>query len=150
MIGIALAGVLALAGGCGGDGGRLSAREYVEQSSAVFVRGNRSIARVHAGNLHDPTRVARVTVRIVAIHRMSVDELRSLRPPKQYESMARVWIALVDQSLDELDAMRASLRADDRAAAAEYAHNATVLDRRARDVAERSGITACAIPALTV
>ena len=53
--------------------------------------------------------MASATARVVAIHRDSLDTLRALRPPKVYETTAKLWIALVDQSVDELDAMRVSL-----------------------------------------
>jgi hypothetical protein len=143
-----LAGALALAGGCGGGSGRLSAREYVSETSAVCARANRAIARITGPHLELAVEVSSTTGRIVAIHRASVDSLRRLRPPKDYEGKSKLWIALVDQSVDELDAMRTSLRAGDSNAAFEYAQKASVLDARSREIARKQGITPCKVPEL--
>ncbi len=90
------------------------------------------------------------TARVVAIHRDSLDTLRALRPPKVYENTAKLWIALVDQSVDELDAMRASLLDGDDSAAVTYAEKADELDARSRVIARKYGITPCEIPDLIV
>jgi hypothetical protein len=120
----------------------------VSESSAVCARANRAIARVKLPGLDRAARMSRVTARVVAIHRESVNSLRALRPPKDYEGMAKLWIALVDQSIDELDAMRASLRAGDQSAAMSYAQEADVLDARSRSVVRKYGITPCNVPEL--
>ena len=143
-----LAGALAVAGGCGGGSGRLSAREYVRETSAVCARANRAIARLTGPHLDLALEVPSTTGQIVAIHRESVDTLRRLRPPKSYEGVSKLWIALVDQSVDELDAMRTSLRAGDRSAAFGYARKATMLDARSREIARKQGITPCKVPEL--
>lgn len=149
VIGIFLVGVLVLTGGCGAGNARLSARAYVKASSAVCVRANRAVSRVHVPNLGRAERARRATARVVAIHRASVDSLRDLRPPKDYEHTARIWIALVDQALDELDEMRGALREGDRRTAILYANKATALDERSQTIAREHGITPCGVPALT-
>ena len=149
LIGAALFGVVVLAA-CGGGGSRLSIRDYVKASSAVCARANRDVARIDIARLDRMGRADRAAVRIAAIHREAVDDLRALRPPKEYEATARLWIALVDQSLDELDAMRDAMHSGAKADAKMYAANALALSQRARTVARRYGITACAIPDLTV
>lgn len=149
FIGAALVGVVVVAA-CGGGGSRLSSRDYVKASSAVCARANRDVARIDVARLARMGRADRAAVRIVAIHREAVDDLRALKPPKVYEARAHLWIALVDQSLDELDAMRDALRSGAKGDAKMYATNAVALSRRARTVAGRDGITACAIPDMTV
>jgi len=114
------------------------------------VHANRDVARIDVERLDRMGRADRAAVRILAIHREAVDDLRALRPPKDYEATARLWIALVDQALDELDSMRHALRTGAKAEATAYAANAAALSERARRVAGRDGITACAVPALTV
>jgi hypothetical protein len=141
--------VLALTAGCGGGGARLSAHEYVKASSAVCARANRAIDRVHVPDLERTADARRATGQVVAIHRASVESLRDLRPPKDYEHTAKIWIALVDQALDELDEMRHALRAGDRRTAISYAHKATVLDARSQTIAREHNITPCRVPALT-
>jgi hypothetical protein len=141
--------VLVLMGGCGVGKGRLSAREYVKESSAVCSRANREVSRVHVPELGDAARARRATARVVAIHRASIGSLRDLRPPKDYEHMVRVWIALVDQALDELDQMDQALRDGDATGAISYASNATALDQRSQRIAREYGITPCRVPAIT-
>ena len=62
--------------------------------------------------------------------------------------MAKLWIALVDQSIDELDAMRVSLQAGEKSAAMSYAQKADALDARSRVIAQKYGITPCKVPDL--
>jgi len=142
-------GALVLAGGCGGGNARLSARDYVHESSAVCAHANRTIARITSPDFILAIHRSSTTARVVAIHRESLDELRDLRPPKSYEGMAKVWIALVDQSIDELDAMRTALHGGDQTAALAYARNASRLDARSRAIARKQGITPCKVPELT-
>ena len=139
VAGTSIAVVLAA---CGGGGARLGAHEYSHESSAVCARANRAVARIATS---DP---ARAGARIVSIHRASVDELRDLRPPKSAESTAKVWIGLVDQALDELDEMRAALRAGRDRAASDYAERASLLAARAGDIARDHHITPCRVPEL--
>jgi hypothetical protein len=142
LIGVVLAGALALAAGCGGGNPRLDARGFVRESSAVCARGNRSIDRIQTA---DP---GRASARIVTIHRRSVDALRGLQPPRSFEHSAKLWIALIDQALDEVDAMRAARRAGHDAEAKAYAQKAAALDARSRAVARHHEITPCRIPDL--
>jgi hypothetical protein len=137
-------GIAVLLVGCGGGGARLDARDYVRETSAVCARANRAIARVRTGN------PMRESVRVIEIHRRTVRSLRDLRPPKASQETANLWIGLVDQALDELDEMRAALRARRFARAADYARAAAVLAARARDVAREHHITPCRVPSFKV
>jgi hypothetical protein len=147
--GICVVGVLVLMGGCGVGKGRLSAREYVKESSAVCTRANRAVSRVHVPDLGHAARARRATARVVEIHRASIGSLRDLRPPKDYEHTVKVWIALVDQALDELDEMRQALRDGDSSGAVSYANKAIALDQRSQRIAREHGITPCRVPVLT-
>jgi hypothetical protein len=145
----ALVGALTVSGACGGGNARLSARDYVSETSAVCARANRAIERVKVRNLDGSGRMSRETARVLAIHRESADSLRALRPPKDYETTAKMWIALVDQSTDELDSMRTSLEAHDWPAARSYAEKADALDARSQVIAGKYGITPCRVPEFT-
>jgi hypothetical protein len=153
IIGIGLASVLAtafaLSGGCGGGNPRLSARAYVTETSAVCVHANRAVARIPSPGFDHGVRPASATARLVVIHRQSLDSLRALRPPKDYETTAKVWIALVDQSTDELDAMRGAVRSRDWPVAKSYAQKASALNARSQVIARKYGITPCKLPELT-
>ena len=106
----ALVGALAVAGGCGG-GERSSERARVRERDERGVRTREPRDRAdHGPDLDAPVRMSKQTARVVAIHRESVDSLRALAPAEGLRATAKLWIALVDQSLDELDAMRAALR----------------------------------------
>jgi hypothetical protein len=129
---------------CGDGGGRLDAQDYVRDTSAVCARANRAIARIAKTN------AMRESVRVVEIHRRTVRSLRGLRPPKASQATANLWIALVDQALDELDAMRAALRARRFGTAADYARKAAMLSRRAVDIAREHHITPCRVPSFKV
>jgi hypothetical protein len=144
----AFAGALALTGGCGGGNARLDARQYVIETSAVCVRANRAVARIARPSLDHAVRMASTTARVIAIHRESIDSLRALRPPKDFENMAKLWIALVDQSIDELDAMRVALHEGHESAATSYAEKAVALEARSRVIARTHGITPCKVPEL--
>ncbi|MEX1009060.1 MAG: hypothetical protein WD271_14610 [Acidimicrobiia bacterium] len=143
LVGTCFVGVLVLTGGCGTGNARLSERGFVRESSAVCARANRAIARIETSNL------GRLSAKVVAIHRSSVASLRDLRPPRSYEHTAKVWIALIDQTLDEVDAMRTAMRASHDGEAGAYARKATALEARARAIARGPGITPCLTPAFT-
>jgi hypothetical protein len=143
-IAVACTSLAVVMAACGDGGARLGTQEFTRESSEVCERANRAIARI---TTTDP---ARASVRIVTIHRESVDDLRDLRPPKSSEGTAKLWIGLVDQSLDELDEMRALLHDGRARAAADYAEKAAVLATRARDVAREHDITPCRVPQVTV
>ena len=115
----------------------------------MCAHANRTIARITSPDFNLAIHLSSTTARVVAIHRESLDALRDLRPPKEYEGTAEVWIALVDQSIDELDAMRTAMRDGDRPAALAYAQKASLLDARSRMIAREQGITPCKVPELT-
>jgi hypothetical protein len=143
-IAVACTSVAVALSACGGGDARLGTREFVRESSKVCERANRAIARI---TTTDPVRAS---VRIVTIHRESVDDLRDLRPPKSSERTARLWIGLVDQSLDELDEMHAALRDGRARVAADYAEKVAVLATRAGNVARDHDITPCRVPEVMV
>ena len=123
--------------GCGGGNARLTRTRTCGDE--------RVCARQPSRGGHDRVDLANATARVIAIHRDSLDALRALQPPKDYENMAKLWIALVDQSTDELDAMLVALRAGDEPAAMSYAEKTDSLDARSRLIARKYGITPCKV-----
>ena len=150
LVGV-LAGALALAGGCGGGNPRLErarVRDRDERGLRPRQPGDRAD---HVSGLR-PSRssMASATARVVAIHRESLDSLRALRPPKDYETTAKLWIALVDQSIDELDAMRAALRGGRRVRGDVVCRRRQTRSTHDRgSIARKYGITPCKVPELT-
>src|SRR5438552_7110055 len=104
-VGTACCGVVMLVAGCGGGGGRLSSAAYVQHASSICARADRAIARVHLASSEDDAATAHAVARIVVIQRASIDDLRELRPPEQLVGLDQRWIALLDQSTDDLELM---------------------------------------------
>ncbi|MDQ1430142.1 MAG: hypothetical protein QOF40_744 [Actinomycetota bacterium] len=145
-------GVIALAGfgtgGCGGDGGRLSAPGYVREASGICSAANRAVRRVEIPPLHDPRSVARAVARVVVIERHSIDGLRALKPPERLGSLSQQWIALLDQGTDELERMRTMLKQGRSDQATAYEDKASTLLDRAHVLASAHELTSCRGPSL--
>ena len=149
--GAAWCGVIALvAAGCGGGGGRLSAPGYVRAASHICSSANRAVGRVAIPSLDDARLAARAMGRVVVIQRDSIDGLRGLKPPEQLSGLSQRWIALLDQSTDELDRMRASLSVGKGHLAEDFAGKAEILLDRAHVLVSARGMTSCRGPAIAL
>jgi hypothetical protein len=135
--------------GCGGGSARLSSAGYVQRANAICVRANRAVARLHVPALPGGGRAAPALTQIVRIERDAIDDLRELRPPPRFGTLNQQWIALLDQSIDELELVVTKLRAGAWTAADTYAGNASKLLARARALVAPHGVTSCRGPALT-
>jgi hypothetical protein len=133
--------------GCGGGSDRLSAQGYARAAGAVCARVNRVVVRIELTSASDVDAV-RALRRVVDLHRRAIDDLRDLRPPERLAGTVQRWIALLDQGADELDLMRARLRAGEDAEAADYGAKATTLFDRARDLVAPLRVTSCNGPEL--
>ena len=122
-----------MATACGG-GGRLSAREYVHQASAICRRANRRVSR--------DSRPARRAV----VQADAAADLADLRPPGSLARFDAVWVALVKQSAAELEALAVSHRAGNRAREDEQRAAVATLTARAAELARAQGIDACPQP----
>jgi hypothetical protein len=122
-----------MATACGG-GGRLSAREYVHQASAI--------CRHAARRVEGETRPARRA----AVQAEAVADLADLRPPGSLAGFDAVWVALLKQSAAELEALAVSHRAGDRAREDEQRAAVATLTARAAELARAHGIAACPQP----
>ncbi len=142
----ALLVVALVAAGCG-DGGRLTPREFRREASRICRQGNARAQRVDVPPLRDAAAAAREIRRVVATQRSSLRELRDLRPPKDDAMTVEMWLAVVDQLLDEADAVKDALHAHDIVRAREAAGRAAVLDDRARTLASHFGIAPCRVSA---
>jgi hypothetical protein len=148
-IGTACCGLVVLLAGCGGGGGRLSSSGYVRRASGICARANRAVAEVRIPPAGDGAAAADAMQRVVVIQRGAIGELRGLRAPEPLGSLDQRWIALLDQSADELEVMGARLRAGNVADAGTYAEHAAKLLDRARVLVAARGVTSCNGPALT-
>ena len=126
----------------------MSASAYARAASAVCVRGNRAVRRVDLPPLASERAASRAMERIVVVQRDAIDELRGLRPPEQLADTVQTWIALLDQSADELELMSVRLRTGRSAEAVEYGAKATTLLDRARELVAPIRVTSCRGPEL--
>jgi hypothetical protein len=85
---------------------------------------------------------------VVVIQRTTIDGLRALRSPSSLAETSQRWVALLDQSTDEIERMAAHLHDGRRAAARAYGERAAALLERASQVAAPLGVSSCSGPAL--
>jgi hypothetical protein len=147
-LGAACCGLLMVVAGCGGGGDRLSASAYARAASAVCARGNRAVHRIVLPPLASTRDASRAMAKIVRVQRDTIDELRDLRPPEHLGDIVQKWIALLDQSADELELMSARLRSGQGGEAVDYGAKATTLLDRAREVVAPIRVTSCRGPEL--
>ncbi len=150
-VGVITCALIMLGGaGCGGGGDRLSAPGYAREASRICASANRQIDRMSIPPAARTHSIARMVRRILVIERASVDGLRGLRPPTQLGSLTQRWIALLDQTADELELLRGNLTGREPARAAEYAAHSWILSERARALVAPHGVTSCRVPRLPV
>ena len=87
----------------------------------------RAIARIEIPPLDTERGAARAMAGVVVVQRDTIDELRGVRPPDELAGTVQKWIALLDQSIDELELVVTRLRGGAWAAADTYAGNASKL-----------------------
>jgi hypothetical protein len=139
-----LAAVAVLVCACGGEG-PLTKREYRHEASAICRRGNARVQRIEVAPLVEGRSAAKGISRVVDTQRESLSDLRDIKPPKNDVVTIERWLAVVDQLLDEADAVRAALLSSDQPRAHETAGRALVLDQRAGVLARRYGIHPCRV-----
>jgi hypothetical protein len=132
-----------LALGCR-DGGPLSMHDYARESRAVCSQANRRVARVASVSQENLRASAHTVAKIVVIRRRALSDLRALHAPGQLVDAVPRWFALVDQALDELDAMAIELGRGDRAGAVDDWRKAAILTVRARELAPPLRLSSCA------
>gem|GEM_PF-3125832 len=146
VVGVLLAGAL-LAGACGGDG-RLDHREYTREVGRICRRANVELNRVELRRLDGPA-AADAVDELVRIGRRTLDELRSAKPSKADGAKADEWLAALEQVLDEDAYASTLLRLDHPLAAFQSAARASILAKRAHELARTFGVPdACRVPSL--
>ena len=133
-----------LAAGCGGDGGPLTMRDYAREARAVCIRADRLAEKVVNLAPRDVPVSARAAARIVVIRRETLADVRALHAPDQLVDAVPPWLALVDQALDELDAMVVELGLGNPARAYDDWKQAAILTDRARVLAPPLRLSSCA------
>jgi hypothetical protein len=132
---------------CGG-GGRLDHHEYTNEVGSVCRRVNVELSRVELRRLDRPE-AADAVDDLVRIGREALDELRSTKPPKGDGAKVDEWLAALEQVLDQGDYASGLLRSDRPLAAFQAAARASILAKRAHELARTFGVPdACRVPSL--
>ena len=150
-VGVKCAGVLAagalLVAACGG-GGRLDHHEYTREVGGICRRANVELRRVELRRI-DGRDAAHAVDHLVSIGRDALDELRSPKPPKADVAKVDEWLAALEQVFDEGDYASSLLRSDHPLGAFQAAARASILARRAHELARTFGVPdACRVPSL--
>jgi hypothetical protein len=133
--------VLALAACSGGDG-RLSKAEYTQQADAICTKYDAELAKLPAPRTIDA--LATMAVQAKAIAAEGAAKLRALEPPKELEKQAGEWLALNDENVKDIEAMRAAAAAGNRVKVQEIARDAQRNETKADELARKLGLKACA------
>ena len=139
---------VAVGTGCGGGTSRLSAPAYVHRVGEICAAANRELGQIDLVPLGDGPAGVRALTRVVVLRRGSIEQLRSVRPPNRVAGAHQSWVALLDQSTDELEIVRAALQHHHAARAARYAAEAATLSARARALAVKLGVVSCIGPTI--
>ncbi|HEX2738115.1 MAG TPA: hypothetical protein VHP57_08270, partial [Acidimicrobiia bacterium] len=141
---VAVTAAIALLAACSGGGsGRLSKPEYVRRAEAICRRLNKKAGAVPEPDQHEPTSQAKAIGEIAKIQRAGVDELRRLRPPEADQATIDKWLGLVDQTIDQLQAVRAALKAGDGVTITRADDKGRALSAQADKIARGYGLDQC-------
>lgn len=141
---IAVTVAIALLAACGGgSSSRLSKPEYVRRAEAICRRLNKKAGAVPAPDQREPTSQAKAIGEIAKIQRAGVDELRRLAPPEADQATIDKWLGLVDQAIDQLQAVRAALKAGDSVTITRANDKGQALSDQADKIARGYGLDQC-------
>ncbi|MDQ2909856.1 MAG: hypothetical protein M3R39_02405 [Actinomycetota bacterium] len=143
---LALAALALLAGGCKGNGKRLTKAEFVGRANAICAkyeqRVRKQMSSVPAG---DEKQLASSIEKVLPVIRKGNDELRSLKPPEGLQSRFDRWMGIADAEVSAAQKLHDALRQNDQraiqAAFKELQNKDTAQDRLAR---QELGLTGCA------
>lgn len=138
---VALLG-LAVVAGCSGGDGRLSKAEYTEQADAICTKYDAELAKLPSPTTLDA--LARMAVQAKSIAGEGAAKLRALEPPEELQKQADAWLALNDENVKDIEAMRAAAAAGNRVKVQEIARDAQRNEAKADELARKLGLKSCA------
>jgi hypothetical protein len=128
--------------GCGGsNGSRLTREEYAAKADAVCQRYKQK-----SDALSSPTTLpglATVADRLLPLLHGARGELRSLRPPTDEEATANAWLDDFDVIIADVQKIRDTAKAGDRAGVGAAATRAQTHNAHADELARQLGMTVC-------
>ncbi len=108
--GVAVTAAITLLAACSSGGSsRLSKPEYVRRADAICRQANKKAGAVPAPDQHEPTAQEKAIGEIIVIQRAAVVDLRHLAPPEADKATLGKWLGLVNQTVDQMQAVRTAL-----------------------------------------
>jgi hypothetical protein len=145
---VAVATAITLLAACGGgSSSRLSKPEYVRRADAICRQSNTKIDALGAPDQHDPTAQEKAIGELIDIQRTAVADLRRLPPPEADQSTLGKWLGLVNQTVDQMRAVRTALTAGDSAGVAGGNAKGRALNDQADQIARGYGLKQCSVSA---
>ena len=144
VAGIVLAGVFAVAGCGGGDGGggeALTKEEWIAQADEICAEANTQIDAL--GEPASLEEVADYSAKATEISRAQLEELRALTPPEGDEALIDEALGLVGQLIDEAAKLEDAAKEGDVTRINEIVAAIDPIDERADQLAQDYGLQEC-------
>jgi hypothetical protein len=135
-----------VAGGCGGDGQRLTKAEFVSDANTICAKWEKRVqSQMSSVATGDEKQLASSIEKALPVIRKGNDELRSLAPPESLQNHFDHWMQIADAEVDAAQTLHDALLDDNRsaiqAAFTELQSKDAAQDRLAR---QELGLTGCA------
>ncbi|MFN8034489.1 MAG: hypothetical protein U0V73_00940 [Acidimicrobiia bacterium] len=147
-VGIAVVALLGVLGGVDACAGHrptgLDHHTYVHRVNTVCSRTNDRIRALTPPDPLDPASSLVTTRSAIELQRRAVDSIAALRPSAPDRQTASSWLEVEPRALDAEAAIVAAIAAEDQHRIDEATRRARELESRARRLAQRLGLQACA------
>jgi hypothetical protein len=141
---VAVTVAITLLAACGGGGtSRLSKPEYVRGADAICRRSNTKIDALGAPDQHEPTAEEKAIGELIDIQRVALADLRQLAAPEADQATLGKWLGLVNQTVDQMQAVRSALKAGDSAGVTAANAKGRALNDQADQIARGYGLKQC-------
>jgi len=134
--------LVALAAGCSSGDDRLSKDDYAKQADALCTKYDAELAKLPQPTTLDA--LAAMAGQAKGIATEGAAKLRALKPPAELQQQVDQWLALNDQNVKDIEAMRQAAAAGNRVKVQEIARDAQRNEAKADDLARKIGLTSCA------
>ena len=143
LIGLVTSTALAVAAGCGGDGGdRLSREELVSEADAICAEYEAELEGLaEPESLEDFQRLVQDAKPIVED---GIESLRGLEPPEDLEDEYDEWIARNEENVDAIDELQAAVAEQDQQRIQEIVQQLDQNEQEADELAAEIGLQDCA------
>jgi hypothetical protein len=136
---------VALASGCGGDGGegdRLSADEFRQQANGICQKYDEKIQAI--GNPSSPEEVGDFVDEVVPLLQQGIAELRTLRPPAEAEADYDRMLDETEKAIPAAQQLGEAAANNDPAALQKALKAGQQADNASDEIATELGLAGCA------